>query len=273
MAVITGSAAALRYELSMRSHAFAKAHNLKHCLSYGDPPVVCYEPDGPTHGNFFPATYRAILQNPLWARRLKKVHTGRKSLPKNDRGFWAELDSCTSSDALLMNVFCFPGVFDDGRVYSMLGVEPGVVPDFGWRPRVRLVNGNADTTEVDMRLRDLLVEAKLAESDFQVARAEQVERYLNLKDVFTVRNLPRDKGRYLCYQLIRNVLAAEANRCSFCVLFDERRPDLREQWFAVMSCVRLVTMKTRCKALTWQELASVLPKRLQRFLEEKYGIG
>jgi hypothetical protein len=28
----------------------------------------------------------------------------------------------------------------------------------------------------------------------------------------------------------------------------------------------------RCKVLTWQELAESLPKRVQQFLVEKYGI-
>ncbi len=42
--------------------------------------------------------------------------------------------------------------------------------------------------------------------------------------------------RYQGYQLIRNVLAAHAQGASFCVIHDERRPDLREAWFRV--CAR-----------------------------------
>ena len=72
-------AAALRYELSVRNQAYAKAHGLKHQVSYGSQPVVCYEPDGRTHGNFLPGTYRAILANPLWARRLQKAHTSART--------------------------------------------------------------------------------------------------------------------------------------------------------------------------------------------------
>jgi len=93
-------AAALRYELSVRNQAYAKTHGLKHQASYGSQPVVCYEPDRRTHGNFLPETYRAILANPLWARRLRKAHTSaRTALPRNDRGFWSELDSSNSSRA------------------------------------------------------------------------------------------------------------------------------------------------------------------------------
>lgn len=77
---------------------------------------------------------------------------------------------------------------------------------------------------------------------------------------------------YAGYQLIRNVLAAHAAGCSFCVIHDERRPDLREVWFAVMAAVRHSELRTRLKVLTWQELAAFLPKELQLFLNAKYGI-
>jgi hypothetical protein len=80
------------------------------------------------------------------------------------------------------------------------------------------------------------------------------------------------EAAYAGYQLIRNVLAAYAEGCSFCVLHDERRPDLREAWFAVMAAVKNAELRTRCKVLTWQELAALLPEELQDFLDCKYGI-
>ena len=52
--------------------------------------------------------------------------------------------------------------------------------------------------------------------------------------------------------------------CSFCVLHDERRPDLREEWFPVMAAVKSAAMRVRLKVLTWQELAVFLPAPLQR---------
>jgi hypothetical protein len=78
---------------------------------------------------------------------------------------------------------------------------------------------------------------------------------------------------YASYQLIRNVLAAHAAQCSFCVLHDERRPDLREEWFRVMAAVKSADLRTRLKVLTWQELAAALPDDLQEFLDVKYGIA
>lgn len=77
---------------------------------------------------------------------------------------------------------------------------------------------------------------------------------------------------YLSYQLIRNVLAAYTGGFSFCVLHDERRPDLREAWFRVLTAVRNAEMRVRLKVLTWQELAALLPNELQEFLDVKYGI-
>jgi restriction endonuclease-like protein len=280
-------AAALRREICVRNIAFAKKHRLAHCLSYGEMPVVCYEPDGNTHGNFLPETYRAILDNPLWARRLKKTHTSaRTALPRNDRGFWSELDSCNSSDALLMNVFCCPGVFDDGRVSSLLGLEPGGVPEFGFKARVPLLGDKFDRTEVDMRLGSLLVEAKLTEADFQTREKATVEAYRDFGEVFDRKalavlrgSLTREHGsetratRYVSYQLIRNVLAARANDCAFCVICDARRPDLLQAWYEIMRSVRPVDLRLRCKVLTWQELAAVLPGTLQEVLDEKYGIA
>jgi hypothetical protein len=72
--------------------------------------------------------------------------------------------------------------------------------------------------------------------------------------------------------LIRNVLAAYAEGCSFCVIHDERRPDLREAWFEVMAAVKSAEMRVRCKVMTWQELAGLAPEGLREFLEGKYGI-
>ena len=123
-----------------------------------------------------------------------------------------------------MNVFCYPGVAGSSAVTSLLGIDGAAGPQFGFKARVPLNNGSADRTEVDMRFGDLLVEAKLTESDFQTKDAATVLRYRDLEEVFELRMLPRVIGkpgersaarsarRFLCYQLIRNVLAAHANQ-------------------------------------------------------------
>lgn len=267
-------AEALRRELAVRNREYASRSGLTYRESIGSQ-VVCYSApaDGGEHGNFLFQSYQAIRKNPDWRKRLEKPHTSAyRSLPRDGQR-WRELDSSTSSDALLMNIFCFPGTLKKERVFSWLGVEVGAKPQFGFKARVALANGHADGTEVDMRLGDLLVEAKLTESDFQKRSAALVEKYRDLEEVFDRRTLPREKDSYSSYQLIRNVLAAYATGCSFCVMIDARRPDLREAWFAILRCVRIHDLRMRCKLLTWQELAEVLPTSLGTFLKAKYGIA
>ena len=269
-------AAALRRDLSERAHRYAQAEGLPHCLSYGGASTVCFTPyeHDLRHGNFLPASYSAIRANSAWSKRLVKVHTqARRSLPVREQGRWMELDSCTSSDALLMNVFCYPGVSRDGRISRLLGAEPGTSACFGYKARVPLANGKFDRTEVDLRLGDLLIEAKLTESDFQRARKEVLQAYRDFPDVFDWRQLPQTGDHYLSYQLLRNVLAAYALQCSFCVLVDARRPDLADAWYAVAKCVRPVELRTVLRIATWQEVAHAAPQNLRGFLAAKYGIG
>jgi hypothetical protein len=323
-------ASRLRLELCARSRRYARGR--AHVESYGEFPVIVYEPEHPTdqdlsagtpakiarHGNFFDAAYAAILARPDWMRRFDKIHAqAARSLPKpllDPLRCWRELDSSMSSDALLMNVFCTPGVVESAAVRNALGVEDDAAPVFGWKARVPLASGRFDRTEVDMQLGSLLVEAKLTETGFQTRAASVVEAYRDFDAVFVRELLPhielspkrrlkasefpenlsqefeslvaapdsvsaidpvfRAPGEpaYASYQLIRNVLAAYATGCSFCVLHDARRPDLREAWFQVMAAVKSAEMRTRLKVLTWQELAALLPAELQQFLDRKYGI-
>jgi hypothetical protein len=271
----------LRLRLSELAKLHAAASGAPFCLSYGETPAVCFEPyaEGTQHGNFCGASYSEILTNTAWAARFNKVHThAGRSLPRREDGTRAELDSCNSSDALLMNIFCYPRVTYRKELAALLQVEPGSEPHFGYKARVPLKSGRADATEVDMRLGDLLVESKLTEHDFQTAPKEKVDRYAHLEEAFDVRELrsrlyDAAPQRYNGYQLIRNVLAAHATGCSFCVIHDARRPDLRDQWFAVMSCIKHSALSTRCKVLTWQELAVTLPPTLCDFLARKYGIA
>ena len=265
----------LRRELSARNASYAALQQVPHVTSYGETPVVVYQasPCGTKHGNFISASYRALQRRPQWKRRLMKVHSqADRALPKSDC-IWKELDSSMSSDALLMNIFCYPGVTKRRELSWLLGTELGEVPEFGFRPRVPLASGFVERTEIDMKLSSVLFEAKLTESDFQSQNAAIVEGYRDLNDVFEVGILPRRGQEYVSYQLLRNVLAAYALDLSFCVLLDARRPDLIEDWYAVMRCVRRMDLRTRCKVLTWQELAPALPSSLQCFLELKYGIA
>jgi hypothetical protein len=136
----------------------------------------------------------------------------------------------------------------------------------------KLLPGRGDNTEIDMKVGELLIEAKLTESDFQVARPGLLTRYRDFDTVFEFDVLPKLNGTIGGYQLIRGALAAYALGNAFCVCCDARRSDLIEDWFRVLRAVRQYELKTRLKILTWQELANVLPAKLQRFLDLKYGI-
>lgn len=271
-------AADLRRELCARNAEYALRHRLAHVESYGGMPVTVYAPEADLrHGNFYGPSYRKILRREEWARRLEKIHSqAKRSLPRVDRR-WRELDSCTSSDALLMNIFCCPRVSRSKSVAAMLGSETTDVLQFGYRAGVPLRTANGrerfDRTEVDMKLGGLLVESKLTETDFQTAPAALVETYRDLEQVFDPTELPRSGERYASYQLIRNVLAAHAGGMNFCVMLDARRPDLLEAWHSIMRCIRTAELRVRCKVLTWQELSTPLPRGLRAFLDEKYGIG
>ena len=293
------SAGSLRRELNARAAERARRLGLRHEFTSGRTPSVIFgEDDQGCHGNFHPASYRAILANPEWQRRLGKAHTeSRRAMPRAD-WCWRELDCAGSSDALLMNIFCHPAVFDDPngrRLAALLGVDRQARPLFGVRPGVPLVGGLTDRTETDMKLGSLLVEAKLTESSFQAARPELVYRLRDLEEVFAVESLPHTRrqvvdarwdeeqaamiavergtsGNFVSYQLIRGILAAYATGSSFCVLADSRRTDLLEAWHRIMRAVRSAELRCRLQVLTWQELAAAVPPELQHFLVEKYGI-
>ena len=266
------TAAELRRDLSRRNLEWAR--DLAHDVTFGDVPSVVHA-EGPTggHGNFHPASWRRLQANAGWHKRLEKTYTAGRRLPRQHDRWRGELECATSSDALLMNVFCYPGIFGRQKLLTLTGVDPGSTPVFGLRAAVPLSGGRVDRTEIDMRAGDLLVEGKLTETDFQVARASLVMRYRDLDHVFDLEDLPRTpSGDFASYQLVRSVLAAHALECRFAVVLDGRRFDLIERWFAVLRAVRGGDLRQRLQLLTWQEIAATCPPSLQRFLGAKYGI-
>jgi restriction endonuclease-like protein len=266
-------AGALRRDLSARNQEIATKSGSVHELTTGEMPSVIFgRSERRQHGNFHPSAYRNICAHPAWARRLTKVHTGsRKALPRA-AWRWMELDCANSSDALLMNIFCYRRTVRHPALTSMLGVDPGLAPEFGFRPRIPFRNGKTDRTEIDLKLGDLMIEAKLTETDFQTAPLRMIERYRDIDEVFDLAELPQSGDTVSCYQLIRGVLAAHATGVSFCVFCDARRPDLIENWYSVMRTVRNCELRCRLQLLTWQELSTSLPRTLGQFLAIKYGI-
>jgi len=269
--VVPMSAGALRREISFRGGIRGKNH--AHEATYGRMPCVVFqETEQGLHGNFLDFSYQAILGRPEWARRLTKAYTAGRWVPRRGDRERCELDCANSSDALLMNVFCYPGMLEHGPLCSLLGVERGAVPVFGYKPRAPMQGSATDRTEVDMLLGNLLVEAKLTEGSFQTAPMERVMRYCGLEEVFDVDELPVTDGVLQSYQLVRGVMAAWAGGRSFAVFCDARRVDLVERWFQVMRAVRSCDLRSRLALVTWQEIAGVVPGMVRGVLGEKYGI-
>ncbi|MCU1313785.1 MAG: hypothetical protein JWM54_1542 [Acidobacteriaceae bacterium] len=268
-------ASLLRREITARASAWAQKQGVPWQCSTGQSAAVlfCEEEDG-RHGNFFPAAYQRILATPSWRRRLRKTHTSaRRYLATHDPDR-RELDAATSSDALLMSIFCHPSAFTgSSSLRHLLGTEAPERLEFGYMPRIPLITRHVERTEVDLRIGHLLIEAKLTENDFQTVRRPRMKRYLDVHDIFALEDLPCSGDLLLHYQLLRGALAAHAQpERRYCLLCDARRPDLIDAWYAVMRAVREVELRSRLTVVTWQEIARALPSPLQVWLSEKYGI-
>jgi hypothetical protein len=173
-----------------------------------------------------------------------------------------------------MNIFCHPSAASPkSQVRSYLAIASTANLTFGYKPRIPLKNGGIDCTEVDLRIGDLLIEAKLTESDFQTARWKLAARYRDFEEIFDLALLPRAGDKLRSYQLVRGILAAFADEnARYCLLCDERRRDLIERWSEVLGAIRRHDQRWRCLLMTWQEISRTLPNPLQSWLERKYGI-
>jgi len=264
----------LRTEIARSARQYAVEEQLPFYESLGTPPTILFEPfaDGTRHGNFLDASYEAIRQDPAWAARLLKVHPQRTALPEAKQAAARELDSSNSSDALLMNVLCYPGIITSS-LRELLDYDGSTEMTFGVGGEIPYVGGGVDhRTEHDAKVGRMILEAKLTESDFIFREAEVVERYAGLQAVFETDRLPRRGTDYASYQLIRNVLAAHHHGYSFTLVCDARRPDLLRAWWVIHSAIRQPDLRCRCNFVLWQEIAQVLPAPLREFLRRKYGI-
>lgn len=271
MRYLPQTAAGLRRELSHRNlqHAMGRSHE----LTYGSVPTVVYAEEAPgIHGNFLPASYRRICADPSWSSRLQKVYTASARVPRSADRHRFELECCNSSDALLMNIFCYPRVLSRPRLCALLGLSAGERPEFGVRALLPMRRNEIDRTEIDMQLAGLLCEAKLTETGFQSASLDRIRRYESVEEIFDLEELPRSGNKILGYQLIRGVLAARQSESRFVLLADARRSDLHEMWFRVLRAVHSFDLRSRMALLSWQEIAATLPVAVQEFLVSKYGI-
>jgi hypothetical protein len=264
---------ALRNELRERAESWATTSQAVHYKSIGAAPTVLFaaSSDERTHGNFCPDSWHEITTNAGWRERLRKRHTQVNALPEDRRSSACELDSSNSSDALLMNCFCFPGAAP--KILQGLELpEQCETPVFGFKPRLEIATNGQEQTEIDMKIGSIIFEAKLTEKDFTSRPKAHVCRYQRFASVFEVDRLPVAQDAFIGYQLIRNVLAADQLNATLVVLIDQRRPDLVREWWKVHAAIRNAELRQRCTFRTWQEVAVASPKPLSEYLRTKYGM-
>ena len=240
----------------------------------------CISEAQPRCGNFTPAAYQAILDRPSWKNRICKPHPRKSAFYDADKASAKELDSCCSSDALLMNIVCHPSSRTNQQLWELFGFNQIPAVDFGFKANLPFGDGGTEPTssEIDLRLSNstgdltIFVEAKLTEPNFTKKDIAHVNSYRGFASVFSSDKLPTQEGQYLHYQLLRNVIAANYYQVGFCLVCDERRPDLQEAWGEVNRAILSTDLKERCLLITWQQVATVLSAELQTFLADKYGI-
>ena len=266
---------ALRREIRKCAEEYAEQHELSRYHSLGRSPTVMFEAyaGGTLHGNFLAGSYKAILDYPPWRARLLKPHQRPDALPARTGREAMELDSSNSSDALLMNIFCYPAITRSVSLAQLFGRRTLPSPEFGVPGCVPLKGGEPDATEIDMRLGKSFVEAKLTEANFTAKMKAHVETYRDFDRVFDSATLPQSDEEYSDYQLIRNVLAASAHEAEFYLICDARRPDLLRSWWEVMRSIKSPALRSRCHFVLWQEIAASVPEGVREFLLEKYGIA
>jgi hypothetical protein len=266
----------LRNELHDQALKWATANSIPYYLSLGHSPTVLFPTGtgGSSYGSFHSDSLRAIAANDTWANRLKKVHPGVDALPLEMRATARELDSSNSSDALLMNCFCFPGAVP--RIMKGLGLWESIgstaLPEFGVKAKLPQTQNRQDATELDMKIGSYIFEAKLTESDFTSSAVDHVREYTDFNAVFDGSVLRVVDSEFKGYQLIRNVLAAFHLNATLIVLLDQRRPDLLQEWWAVHAAIRDAPLRLRCGFRTWQQVAAASPPLLAAFLSGKYGL-
>jgi hypothetical protein len=178
------------------------------------------------------------------------------------------MQSSNSSDALLMNIFCYPKFWQWQGPRKLLDVAGSGKMEFGWEPDLE---NETKPTEIDLKFDNVIIEAKLTEDSFYKKKKTVVEKYKDLALVFdTSRLILNNKNEYENYQLIRNFLTAYKYDCKFILLVDEARTDLIKSFFDTVMAVKDYYFAKRLKFITWQELVATTGGELKPFITRKY---
>jgi len=224
--------------------------------------------------NFQKDSWLQIQKNKDYLNRTKKIHSHFKEIVSPV----FEMQSSNSSDALAMNIFCYPDFIKWKGIKTLFEVESFESIEFGFNPKIqKIVEGviTTDATEVDVFINgNIICECKLTETDFTSKEKKSVECYGSFSKVFQVDKLIQNDKSYANYQLIRNILATEQIQGRFILICDMRRPDLAKSFYQTIRCIKdeFIELRTNCEIIYWQDIANYSGKELKEFLNQKYGI-
>ncbi len=213
--------------------------------------------------NFLPTSYDCIEKKKAWSERLNKRHSQVQNV--------CEMQSSNSSDALLMNIFCHPKIDSWKGIRKLFGVSE-INPEFGIKPELRLKSGQGDRTEIDLAFGNILVEAKLTETDFTQKSVSAVKNYIDVENIFHFNHLPNNGENIFHYQIIRNIIASVQLNKRHILLCDDRRGNLIRNYYEVVKCIKDIGIRKNCGIIFWQDIFSKVGRELKQFLSEKYGI-
>lgn len=212
--------------------------------------------------NFEKESFETIENKKEWHVRTQKKHTHFKDGT-------LEMQSCNSSDALLMNIFCNPGFKKWSGPQNLLNISIDHEFEFGWNPQFE----NEDPkhpTEIDLKIGNHIFEAKLTENSFTTKPKSVVHLYRYFKDLFEESCLLTPKEDIQQYQLIRNILTAYKYNFYFTAIIDSTRIDLMKEIINVLKSVKNYNLRSRINIVTWQEIIDSCGGKLKLYLQEKY---
>jgi len=212
--------------------------------------------------NFNHSSYLNIIKKPKWKPRLLKKHNH-----FNDGTL--EMQSSNSSDALLMNIFCYPKFKNWKGPSKLLRINTNKKFEFGWNPNFDNEN-QKHKTEIDLKVGKTIFEAKLTEANFTKKRKEVVESYVDLHTIFEKSLLCHSNGQYTNYQLIRNILTAYKYGLNFTLLIDDRRIDLIKEFIITIKSIKSYDLRKNLNIITWQEIIDTCGEELKSYISKKY---
>lgn len=209
--------------------------------------------------SFHPDTYRNIINNKNYVERIKKIHPKVPSI--------LEMQSSNSSDALLMNFFAHPKIKEWKGVRDLVSISSSDDIEFGWNPVHE--NENNYKTEIDIRIGNSIIEAKLTEEDFKSKKLNVVLRYLDVEKIVDLQVLTKN-DIVSNYQLIRNLITARKYGYKFTLLIDASRIDLLREFYKVKGAIIDKSFAANFNFITWQEMTNCVGDDLKNYITEKY---